>query len=66
MHETYNVPAEQHENIYTKFRPFGQINTSWEVDNELGEKEIVKAELKNEGPGFNSMMSRMKNGEKSG
>jgi hypothetical protein len=65
MHETYNCPAGQHENIYNNFRPFGQVNTTWEVDNEMGEKEIMKAEPVREGQGLPSMMSRMSRGEKS-
>lgn len=66
MHETYNCPAGQHENIYNNFRPFGQVRTTWEVDNELGEKEVMRAELVREGQGLPSMMSRMSRGEKVG
>lgn len=62
MHETYNVPAGQHENISMNYRPFGFGNTSFVVDGELGDKEIVKAEIVRQGQGLESMKNRMKRG----
>lgn len=64
MHEMYNVPAGQHENISMNYRPFGIGNTSFVVDGELGEKELVKAEIVRDGQGLDSMQARMKRGIK--
>ena len=64
MHELYNVPAGHHENVYYNYRPFGLVNTSYLVDGELGEKEIVKAEVVKEGQGLESSYGRMKRGMK--
>ena len=64
MHEMYNVPAGQHENISMNYRPFGIGNTSFVVDGELGEKELVKAEIVRDGQGLDSMQARMKRGVK--
>lgn len=59
MHETYNCPAGSYETIYQNFRRFGMINTSYEIDNELGEKQVVEAELVREGPDVETMYGRM-------
>lgn len=66
MHEMYNVPAGQHENISMNYRPFGMGNTSNVVDGELGDKEVVKAEIVKDGQGLESMKERMKRGRKIG
>ena len=49
MHETYSCPPGGSETIYKNFRPFGFVNTAYEVDNELGEKQVIKAEILGEG-----------------
>jgi hypothetical protein len=64
FHETYNCPAGSHENVYWNFRPFGQINTSYVVDGELGDQEVVKAECVREGQGMEDMNGRMRRAEK--
>jgi hypothetical protein len=64
MHEMYNVQAGQHENISMNYRPFGMVHTSFIVDGELGDKEVVKAEIVREGQGLESMSHRMKRGDK--
>jgi hypothetical protein len=65
MHELYNVPAGQHENVYHNYRPFGMVETSFVVDGELGESEVVKADIVKEGQGVESMNGRLKRGIKS-
>ena len=64
MHEKYNVPAGQHENISMNYRPFGMVNTSFVVDGDLGDKEVVKAEIVRDGQGLESMQARTKRGIK--
>jgi hypothetical protein len=44
--------------------PFGMVNTSFLVDGELGEREVVKADIVREGQGVESMNGRMKRGIK--
>jgi len=64
MHEMYNVPAGQHENISMNYRPFGIAKTSYVVDGQLGEQEVIKAEIVRDGQGLESMQARMKRGLK--
>jgi len=64
MHEMYSVQAGQHENISMNYRPFGIVNTSFVVDGELGDKEVVKAQIVRKGQGLESMKNRMKRGER--
>lgn len=59
MHETYNCPAGSYETVYHNFRPFGMMKTSYEVDNELGEKEIVDVDLVRQGQDIATMYGRM-------
>jgi hypothetical protein len=66
MHELYNVQAGQHENVYLNYRPFGLVNTSYVVEGELGDKEVIKAEIVRDGQGLESMNERMKRGRKIG
>lgn len=66
MHETYACPAGSYETVYHNFRPFGFVNTAYEVDNELGEKEVIKADLVREGAGIETMRERMSGLTKSG
>lgn len=42
MHELYNSPAGEFENVYINFRPFGFKETKWMVDGEKVPAAIQK------------------------